>query len=1223
MADDLLSESYDFVQKAVGELVALVEALASHLQDSEIRRLILADLGLDQDSGAQLDIPQQNLAAVRAYVDRTDTNLEAFLIVVDDLSQISEAVTSFIETASAEPTTKDALRELAFELFMLSSLLHYRYKHPGSMALAEMLGLVNYGLENYDLTRLVGGQIKRIFEALGDVTTGLPRAVLGESALLETEAQARDLSDLFLLPAAALMMAGLDLDEKPTSWLDTELLYGWDILAPEDPTRADTISDRILSTNFNAKFKNAAEKLFTLNESLSVDLDARVASAALRNAFDDAGHGLASDAVVVVKQPGTKWLVVDDHRFTIKKEGNTLDVYDEPAKNELSFALGAALVPREDGGPGLFLALGAGGERSIPLSTDWTLEFKATSSTAASLFLSLADVGDSRVFGPADAGVSLAFKKKDNVLQRRAQLPEIEGTTFSFGGFDFACSLTTKKLELRAVSKNNTLVISGRSADSFIRRSLPAGEIRADFDVGLAFSVLEPALRFTEGTRLKVVIPLGKEILGVRIVYITLELAPISSESETHLAIEVSGSLSIQWGPFTSAIDRIGLLAELPPPRDASGDLDWSEAFTFKPPTGVGFALDTPAVAGGGFLFFDRQNQEYAGVLQLTIAEKFDVKAIGLITTRLPGGEDGFSILAIASVEFTPGIQLIWGFTLEGIGLLVGVNRSMVLEVLRSGVRNGTLDAILFPKDPVANAPRIISDLRTVFPPTKDRHVFGFQLLIGWSGLKNSLELKLGVMLEVPAPVRLAILGQLAIDLPGRTAGIVRLRCDIVGIWDQAEHSISVDAALRDSKVGQFPLTGEMAARGNWSRNKVFIIAVGGVHPAFNPPAALPTLKRVQIAVGTGDNPRLRLEGYLAITSNTFQVGARAELFARASGFTLEGWAGVDALFRFDPFKMVVDFSAGVQIKRSGRVLFSLTLKGTLEAFTPIRVKGKVKFKIFFVSFSIPVQLTLGAPQAVVLAAVDVIDDLIAALHDNTNWAGELPGRRELLVTLRDTPPSDELKVHPLASLSVRQQVVPLGIEIQVYRNARPAGERRFQITSIEVNAVEIGRSDVADFFAPAQFFEMSDDEKLARPSFEELPAGVSAGEGGFTHGAVVASELEYETILIDNRDDSIVRLGPYTMPPGVLEAAAAFGSAGEPPARSSGAGKYRVSALGIRVVEPVFAVADTDDLAPVAGVSTTGTYTQALAALRARQTEQPEATGRLQVVGLHERVAS
>lgn len=1223
MTDNILTESYDFVQQAVGEFARLVEKLAESLGDDEIRKLIMADLGLNPDSGAQLDIPEQNLNSIRAYLDRTDTDVLAFVAVMDDVIQISEAIISFIEVASAEPQPEDALRELAFELLMLSSLLQYRYQHPSAFALAEALGIVNYGLENYDLVRLGWDQLERIFTALVDPPSlgDLFDWKLGEAVDFRTESHARDLSDFFFLPLAGVLAYFFLLNEDQKDRVKIDLLYGWDTLDPANPTLADTLSDRILSIDATAKFKGSGEKLFSLGLQFVTDLDNHVVSDNLRDEFQAQGKPLTQQAQVIVNQPGSKWVIEDDQTYTIKKEEQALNVYSEPVKSEFSTTLGMVLVPRDDGGPGLFLGLGVGGEITFPLNTEWSMVFKGKATTAASLFINFAEPSASRVFGPTDAGVSIAFKKKDKYLQRRAQLPDILGTNLSFGSFEFGVELSTQKFDVRMLSKNNILIISGKSADNFIRKSLPAGEIRADFDVGIGFNFTEGKFYFTEGSKLKVVLPIGKEVLGVRFVYVTLEIAPITDAAGTHVRIEVSGSLSIKWGPFTSAIDRLGLLVTLPPPNDDAGDPDWSEAFTFKPPTGVGFAIDTPGFVGGGFLFFDRENQEYAGVIQLAIAEKFNLKAIGLITTRLPGGEEGFSIIAIASVEFAPGIQLFWGFTLQGVGLLVGVNRSMVLAVLQSGVRNGTIDSILFPQDPVRNAPKIISDLRSVFPPTLDRHVFGLLLFISWAGQKNSVELKLGVVLEVPAPVKLVILGQLKITLPTKGFGIVLIQCDIVGIWDQAAQSISVDAALRDSKVGQFPMTGEMALRSSWGRDKVFIFSVGGVHPAFNPPATLPNLKRVQIALGTGDNPRLRLLGYLAITSNTFQVGARAELHASASGFTLDGWAGIDALFQFDPFKVVVDFSAGVEIKRGSRVLFSLTLKATFEGFTPIRIHGKVKFKILFISFSIPVDLTLGAAEEVAQAAADVLGELIAALKDSNNWAGEFTSRRDMLVSLQEAPPSPELMVHPLGALSVRQQVVPLGVEIQIYKNAQPIGDRRFEITSVEVNGAVAAKTNVDDFFAPAQFFDLNDDEKLARPSFEEMPAGVLVGEDTFRHGTAIPSDLSYETFLIDRGQDRLIPVGSYGLRQELFEAAALYGAAGRSPGQNSGPGKYRVPGLGVHVTEPTYAVAGMDDLAPASEISDFGTYTQTLAALRAHQAAHPEDEGRFQVVAFHERV--
>src|SRR5262245_1830006 len=863
MADTVPTDSFDFVQRAIAEFVDIIDTLAGHLGDDDIRKLILADLGLDPTTGAQLQIPAQNLDSVRAYLDRTDTNLEAFLAVVDDAIQIIEAITSFIETASAEPTTEDALRELLFELVMLSSLLQYRYKHPAALALAETLAIVDYGLENYDLVRLAVDQISRIIDAFTRNVIGLHPLYfwrLGEVVELQTESHARDMSDAFLLPFAGVLMA-LILSEKPTKLTETEILYGWDVLHPDTPAPGDVISNRILSVDFKAKHTEPEQKLLTLEQSLASELDARTIPGALNSGLANAGHPLADDAVVVVKLPGKKWLIVDDERFTVRKEGDALNVFDQPATAEVARSVGIAFVPRDDGGPGLFLAVGAGTEAEFPLSRNWSVKVGGKAPAAVSFFLNFDDIADSQLFGPSDVTLSLSFRKKDEVLPRRAKLPDIEGSDFSFGSFEWTFTLSTRKLEWKLVSKNNTLLISGKSSDSFIRRSLPAGEIRADFDLGLALEVLEPSFRFTDGTRVEVVIPLGKEALGVRIAYITLALTPVGQGDDTKLGIEVSSSLSIKWGPFTSAIERIGLAATLPPPKDETGKTDWSEAFRFKPPNGVGFAIDASAVSGGGFLFFDRDRREYAGILQLRLFERFWLKAIGLIATRLPDSTDDFSILAIASVEFDPGYQLVWGFTLEGVGLLVGVNRSMVLDTLREGVRNGTLDTILFPDDPVRDAPRVISSLRSVFPHTRDRHVFGFLLSLSWAGLKNSFDIELGVILEVPPPVRLVILGQAAIFLPTKKLGVVDIRFDIVGIWDQAKKTIRVDGALRDSKVGRFPLTGELAARGSWGTERVFIVAAGGVHPSFNPPATLPTLKRLQIALGGGDNPRHRLLG--------------------------------------------------------------------------------------------------------------------------------------------------------------------------------------------------------------------------------------------------------------------------------------------------------------------------------------------------------------------------
>ena len=87
--------------------------------------------------------------------------------------------------------------------------------------------------------------------------------------------------------------------------------------------------------------------------------------------------------------------------------------------------------------------------------------------------------------------------------------------------------------------------------------------------------------------------------------------------------------------------------------------------------------------------------------------------------------------------------------------------------------------------------------------------------------------------------------------------------------------------------------------------------------------------------------------------------------------------------------------------------------------------------------------------------------------------------------------------LHPLGTLTVKQSVVPLDIDISRFGQAAPAGARRFTISSVSLGGQSETTEPVKDFFAPAQFFEMSDDEKLSRPSFEPMAAGVGIGSDG------------------------------------------------------------------------------------------------------------------------------
>ena len=116
-------------------------------------------------------------------------------------------------------------------------------------------------------------------------------------------------------------------------------------------------------------------------------------------------------------------------------------------------------------------------------------------------------------------------------------------------------------------------------------------------------------------------------------------------------------------------------------------------------------------VTGGGFLFHDAAQGLYAGVMQLSLHEQITLKAFGLIATRMPDGSRGYSLIVFITAEDFRPIPLGLGFTLLGIGGMVAVNRTFDQNVLRAGLKSGTLATLLFPRDPVGNAATLISNL--------------------------------------------------------------------------------------------------------------------------------------------------------------------------------------------------------------------------------------------------------------------------------------------------------------------------------------------------------------------------------------------------------------------------------------------------------------------------------------------------------------------------------
>jgi len=212
-------------------------------------------------------------------------------------------------------------------------------------------------------------------------------------------------------------------------------------------------------------------------------------------------------------------------------------------------------------------------------------------------------------------------------------------------------------------------VIDTSNSDGFLKKVLPEGGFSFDFDFTLGWSN-QRGVYFSGGAALEVTLPLHLSLLGVIEVDSLNVILGIDKDA---LKLALGTNVEVTIGPVAASIEKMGLALNLAFKRGNLGNVDLGVGF--KPPSGIGIVVDAGPVSGGGFISFDFDNQRYAGVLQLKLYS-IGITAIALLDTKLPGGQPGFSFLIIITIDFTP-IQIGFGFTLNGVGGMAGINRTM------------------------------------------------------------------------------------------------------------------------------------------------------------------------------------------------------------------------------------------------------------------------------------------------------------------------------------------------------------------------------------------------------------------------------------------------------------------------------------------------------------------------------------------------------------------
>lgn len=778
-----------------------------------------------------------------------------------------------------------------------------------------------------------------------------------------------------------------------------------------------------------------------------------------------------------------------------------LTISDNDWKAEFSFAFSipfnAGLVIQ----PGGKITLVPPDTSSDSISGEAEIKVTVARSTVPEPFVIIGQAGGSRV----------EFMKAGLALGTR--LDWDSGTKKSAGEFSIEGSLTQGKI-----------AIDASEGDGFLQNLISGVNVEAAFDIVMGYSS-ESGFYFEGSSSLEIKLPLHVSIGPINFEAITIGLRISPDELPVSLGADIRANV----GPLTAVVENMGIMATFSFPDDRGNLGPLNASLDFKPPNGVGLSIDAGVVKGGGYLYFDFDKEEYAGALELVFSGFLTLKAIGLITTRMPDGSKGFSLLVIITAEFGSPIQLSFGFTLSGVGGLLGLHRTMRLEPLAEGVRTGAVNSVMFPTNVVENAPRIISDLRTFFPPQQDIFLIGPMAKIGW-GTPNLVTLSLGIIIEIPGNI--AILGVLKVALPDEDAALLILQVNFIGAIEFDKKRAWFFASMFESRVLYMTIEGEMGVLVAWGDNANFVVSVGGFHPAFNPPPLpFPEPKRIAISILNTSWAKIRVEGYFAVTSNTAQFGARAELYFGMSAFNIDGHIAFDALFQFSPFYFIIQISSSLSVKVFGAGLFSVRMRGELEGPTPWHVEGTGSISLLFFDIDVDFSHTWGEETETSLPPVEVMPLLKAEYEKLENWKADVPAANSLLVSLRKIETTEDLVLHPVGTLKISQRAAPLDLTIDKVGAQKPSDANYFTLSvateGVDPEETKIEeKADIKEKFAIAQYKEMSDSKKLSAPAYEDMNGGIELsvkGEQLRTFGAV-KRVIRYEQIIIDSNFKRFVR---------------------------------------------------------------------------------------------------